>query len=467
MYTCIGLLLAGLVWGLPQALMTAELSSAIPANGGPVIWVERVLGRRWGFVNALLIVFNQITDINLYPTLLASYFQTLLPGLWGSDARVGYAIKVAVVVIAAALNIVGVEALSTSAAILTGFILLPFFLLPFVAAMRDEVFDWSADGPSGVPPGFTFASTIFFSTVLWNMQGWTELGSLAGDVENAGVIFPRGMALAAVLVTFCYAAPVLIGAALSPDTTQWEDGFFVVLVSNVSPWLGVLTVISAALANMSTLLTSMAAYSRTLQAVARLHIIPAPFLADNATRFKTPVGAITVITVISFILMFAFDFSQLVVVDSAFYILGQVSVLIAFLRLRFVMPHLVRPYSMPGGTIAACISVMLCLGIAACALIITVEGAELSAAAIGGAILFFILLAMLWEIEAVQTFIANTMSESDKKTASELDAEIMEEELVEMRHRRTRSSSRGGSYSGPISRKVSWPTFKVRSLQSN
>lgn len=165
--TVLGLVIAGVCWGLPQALITAELSSALPSNGGPIVWVNRALGRRWSHVNCLLVVFNQLTDTVLYPTLFASYVATLLPGVgpWGV-----YALKLGALLFAAALNVVGIEALSVSAYLLTAFIMAPFVLIPLVAAATGAAFDWTAVGPAGTPPGFTGANAVFFSTILWNMQ---------------------------------------------------------------------------------------------------------------------------------------------------------------------------------------------------------------------------------------------------------------------------------------------------------
>ena len=52
----------------------------------------------------------------------------------------------------------------------------PFLLIPIVAAATGASFDWSAVGPAGTPPGFSGANAVFFSTILWNMQGWSEIG---------------------------------------------------------------------------------------------------------------------------------------------------------------------------------------------------------------------------------------------------------------------------------------------------
>lgn len=76
--------------------------------------------------------------------------------------------------IAAAFNIVGIDALSASATFLTAAIMLPFVMLPIAAAATGASFDWAALGPSGTPAGWHSQLAVFVSTVLWNMQG--ELG---------------------------------------------------------------------------------------------------------------------------------------------------------------------------------------------------------------------------------------------------------------------------------------------------
>jgi len=370
--TCLGLIAAGLFWGLPQALFTAELAAAIPVNGGPVVWVARAFGPRWGSVNACMVVFQQICDIVLYPTLIGNYVAQLVP--MGAGAL--YALKLAVVLFAAGLNLVGMETLSVSAALLTGAIMLPFVLLPIAAAALGMPFSWGAI--AAVPPVDGAGAALFVSTILWNMQGWSEVGCLAGEVEDAERVFPPGMALAAGLVTFAYSAPVIFGVALSPDLGAWAagggDGFFVSLAQGVAPWMGALVLTSAALANLSTLLTSLAAYTRTLQAAARLAQLPLPCFQRNYTRWRTPAPAILLYVATTSALMWGLDFGDLVVVDSAFYLVGQLSVVGAFFLLKLREPALPRPYAFPGGLAGAAAASGAAALVAAAALYLTVAG---------------------------------------------------------------------------------------------
>ena len=378
MLTLLGLVAAALLWGMPQALITAELSSAIPVNGGPVVWVTRALGARWGFVNCWLVVFQQLTDILLYPTLIAAYLSQLAPALTFAQL---YGVKVAVVALAAALNVAGVESLSSSALLLTFFIMLPFLLVPCAAQAYGLSFDWPA--LAAIPPTLASSIPVFISTVMWNMQGWSEVGCIAGEVEPA--VFPAGMAIAAAMVTLAYAVPVVFGVALQPDTSLWLDGYFVQLAAGIAPWLGLLVMVSAVLANLSTLLTSMAAYTRTLQAAARLGAIPLPALQHNWTRFRTPVPAILLYTASTCALAYSLDFSVLVVYDSALYLVGQVGVVLAFAALRRHEPGLARPYVFPGGCAGSALATLASLALAGAALALTFLGEGTTAAVVAGA----------------------------------------------------------------------------------
>lgn len=37
------------IWSIPEALVTAELATAFPENGGYVLWISAAFGPFWGF----------------------------------------------------------------------------------------------------------------------------------------------------------------------------------------------------------------------------------------------------------------------------------------------------------------------------------------------------------------------------------------------------------------------------------
>ena len=48
-WALLAILVVPWVWSLPMALMTAELTAAMPEDGGYVVWVERAFGQFWAF----------------------------------------------------------------------------------------------------------------------------------------------------------------------------------------------------------------------------------------------------------------------------------------------------------------------------------------------------------------------------------------------------------------------------------
>lgn len=45
----LGFLIFPFIWSVPEALITAEMGTMIPEDGGYVIWVSSALGDYWGF----------------------------------------------------------------------------------------------------------------------------------------------------------------------------------------------------------------------------------------------------------------------------------------------------------------------------------------------------------------------------------------------------------------------------------
>lgn len=56
------LLLFPLTWSLPIALMTAELSSALPSRAGYIHWVARGIGPATGAINGWVSLLSSVVD---------------------------------------------------------------------------------------------------------------------------------------------------------------------------------------------------------------------------------------------------------------------------------------------------------------------------------------------------------------------------------------------------------------------
>ena len=73
----LGILILPWLWSFPTALMTAELSTAMPEDGGYVVWVQRAFGRFWGFQEGWLSWLCSFADNALYPVMFLDYLAYL------------------------------------------------------------------------------------------------------------------------------------------------------------------------------------------------------------------------------------------------------------------------------------------------------------------------------------------------------------------------------------------------------
>lgn len=123
----LGFFLFPLIWSVPEALVTAELATAFPHNGGYVLWISSSFGPFWGFQQGFWKWFSGVMDNALYPVLFLDYLKhsfpifnlmlARIPALLGITFSLTY------------LNYRGLHIVGFSAVVLTIFSLLPFLAI--------------------------------------------------------------------------------------------------------------------------------------------------------------------------------------------------------------------------------------------------------------------------------------------------------------------------------------------------
>ncbi|KAK8564330.1 hypothetical protein V6N13_005436 [Hibiscus sabdariffa] len=106
----LGFLLVLFVWSIPESLITAELGTMFPENGGYVVWVSSALGPYWGFQQGWMKWLSGIIDNALYPVLFLDYLKSAIPKLEGSLPRTIAVLAITIVLTYMSyrgLNIVG------------------------------------------------------------------------------------------------------------------------------------------------------------------------------------------------------------------------------------------------------------------------------------------------------------------------------------------------------------------------
>ncbi|KAL3665142.1 hypothetical protein V7S43_009773 [Phytophthora oleae] len=332
-------------WGLPQALMTAELSTMIDENGGYILWVRRGLGEYAGWVNAFNSIASNVCDLPTYPVLFCSYVEAFLESGYGYtlSGTEQWLVKCSALLLVFMSNAVGMRAVALASVLMSLFVLAPFILEP----LSVETFNLSTWG--SVAPEIDWS--LFLSTILWNYQGWDSLGCVAGEVKDGGRTYPIAILIAMVLITINYAFPVGAGIIVQPDFTQWHEGSLETIAMTIAPWLGVWVGMAAVVATLGEFNVVMACSSRALWATADYKMLPS-FLAIEWKRFGTPIAAVIFQTLTTGVLM-NFSFAFLVVLDTFFNNLTLLLEFFAFLRLKYVEKDTERPFVVPFGNTGA------------------------------------------------------------------------------------------------------------------
>ncbi|AIE85050.1 amino acid transporter [Fimbriimonas ginsengisoli Gsoil 348] len=347
------ILLMPLVWAIPAALMTAELTSAIPAEGGYYVWVRRAMGPFWGFLCGWWTWVYTWVDVAIYPVMFATYVQTLLR-LFGYGAAfddrpwLRWGVGMAIIVPLTWLNIRGVKVVGKTAVGFFALLLIPFVILVALGLPAFLSHPETAITPRYVGKSAYEAFTAGLFLVMWNYLGWDSMSTIAGEVEDPKKAFPRALALGVPLVTLTYLIPVLVGLAFLRDPAAWTEGAWTEVARRIggSPLAIAVAfggIISAAGLFSSTLLAG----SRVPFVIAEDNVLPRA-LTRVHSRYGTPWVAILVSAV--FYSVFSFGkLSDLAEVDVVIYSAGLFLETIALLVLRYREPELPRPYRIPGG----------------------------------------------------------------------------------------------------------------------
>ncbi|XP_073045752.1 probable polyamine transporter At1g31830 isoform X2 [Primulina eburnea] len=345
----LGFLLFPFIWSIPEALITAELGTMFPENGGYVIWVSSALGPYWGFQQGWMKWLSGVIDNALYPVLFLDYLKSAIPILANGFPRM-----IAVLVLTVALTYMNYRGLTIvgSVAIFLGVVsLLPFLFMGIVAIPRLKPSRWFVLDFNNVD------WALYLNTLFWNLNYWDSISTLTGEVENPGKTLPKALFYALILVVFGYFFPLLISTGAIPlDRELWSDGYFSDIAKILGGvWLRFWVQGASALSNMGMFVAEMSSDSFQLLGMAERGMLPECF--SKRSRFGTPIVGI-LFSASGVVLLSWLSFQEIVAAENFLYCFGMLMEFIAFVKLRMKYPDATRPYKIPVGTLGA---VLLCI----------------------------------------------------------------------------------------------------------
>jgi amino acid transporter len=371
------ILLTPLIWSLPTALMVAELSTAMPVEGGYYAWVKKALGPFWGFQEGWWSWVTSFVDMAIYPVLFADYLSTLLVQQFGVHALenewIHWGVTLVVIWVFTAINIRGSKGVGDSSNWFGLFILAPFLVMSVIGIFRliqNPVKVWEPF----IPPDSTFlgAFGVGLFVVMWNYLGWDGVSTVSEEIDNPKRNYPRALALTIPLVTLAYLLPVLAGLAVTTDWAGWTAGYFPEVAAQIGgQWLGAWLAIGG-------LVSAVGLFSALLLSISRLPFVMAEdgYLPKAITKihpkYETPWVAIVVCaTIYSFFTLSAF--ASLVVMDVIVYSGALILEFTALIAFRIKYPKMKRPYKIPGGWLGIFLVTIFPLGVLTLAIVSTVQ----------------------------------------------------------------------------------------------
>ena len=344
----LGFLIFPFIWSIPEALVTAEMGTMFPENGGYVVWVSSALGPYWGFQLGWMKWFSGVIDNALYPILFLDYLKSTVPALSSGLPRI--AVALALIVVLTYLNYRGLTIVGWTAVLLGLFSILPFLVMGLVSIRKLKPSRWLV-----VEKDVNWS--LFLTTLFWNLNYWDSISTIAGEVKNPKNTIPIALFCALILVVRGYFFPLLIGTGALPLHPElWKAGYFSDVAKMIGGiWLSWWIAGAAAASNMGMFLAEMSSDSFQLLGMAERGMLPSFFA--KRSRYGTPLVGILFSTS-GVLLLLWMSFEDTIAAENFLYCFGMVLEFIAFVRLRIKYPAASRPYKIPLGTIG---SILMCI----------------------------------------------------------------------------------------------------------
>lgn len=363
--------LAALFFLIPCAMVSAELSSAWPKQGGVYVWVREAFGMRIGFSAIWL---QWVENVVWYPTIL-SFVAGTVGYIISPDLVNNKYFLIGVILVAfwgaTIINLLGMKSSARFSSLCAIFgLLIPMTLIMVLGAIWLFV--------EGRPSQIHFAAKDFMPNFS-DPSIWVSLTGIvlsfcgieiatvhARDVNNPQKAFPRALLFATLIIVSTLLFGALSIAVVIPNdqislvagNMQAFNAFF---SAYHMEWILPLIAVFLVLGGMGGVSNWIIAPTKGLLVAAQDGNMPILFQGENRKGAPTTIlisqALIVSILTMVFLLMPSVNGSYwlLTVLASQLYMLMYLLMFASAIYLRFKLPAHVRPYKVPGGNVGMCL----------------------------------------------------------------------------------------------------------------
>jgi amino acid transporter len=341
--TLIYLLVLPFFWCIPVSLVSAELTTAMPVEGGFYRWTRAAFGDFWGFLAGWWNWSASFLLGGAYAVLFTDYLVYYFPGITGWKH---YMVSLALIAVIAWINVRGIQIVGQVATALEVFIFVPVAAMIVIALTK-----WHHNPFVPLVPPHQPTFKIFgvgLALGLWLYSGYEQLSTVAEEVKNPQRSYPLALALVVPLSIAAYFLPTLAGLGSAGEWQSWHTGFFSDAARIIGgPWLGTWMTLAAMVGNVALLNSTVLTTTRMPFAMAEDGYLPELFTRRHA-RFATPWVAILISAAIYALLAWQ-SLTQIISVYIWLRSATTVLTVLSAWKLRRTRPEMRRAFTIPGG----------------------------------------------------------------------------------------------------------------------
>jgi amino acid transporter len=336
-------LLVPFFWCIPISLVAAELTTAMPVQGGFYRWVRAGYGDFWGFLAGWWNWTASFLLGSAYAVLFTDYLGYYFPQITGWKH---YLVSIVLVAVITWINVRGIQLVGRVATVLEIFVLVPIAVMSAIGLSK-----WRHNPFVPLIPPHRPVFQVFgvgLALGLWLYSGYEQLSTVAEEVENPKRNYPLALACVVPLSMATYFLPTSTALAVLNNWQDWHGSYFSTAAKLVGgPWLGAWMTLAAMIANVSLLNSTVLASTRMPFAMAQDGFL-SPIFTKTHRRFGTP--AVSILTSGCIYAALALhSLTQLITVYVWLRVATSMMTVLAAWRLRKTKPDMPRAFVIPGG----------------------------------------------------------------------------------------------------------------------
>ena len=383
---------------VPYGMITAELGTTYPSEGGMYDWVKRAFGAKW----AGRVAWNYWVNFPLWIASLATATTDIIAGMLEIELSIWaiLAIQLVYIVIVTFLSTKrigeskGVVNVGTAIKV---FLLLGIGLLGIYTLIKTGNSANPIESVSDLFPTMDLGDLSFVSIIIFNFMGFEVVGTWVDDMDDPKKQIPKALIFGGLLMAIFYILPATGFNIAIPANEDWigAGGEIVVdvlnaLFTNAGIGAGAIKALVVVCGCMFiyTFIANIASWSFGVNEVAKYAAedgsMPKMFKPVNkeGVPYKAAIingivaAAICILGVVageisedfsaSFGLFFSLSWITLLV--------GYIPMFLAFLKLRKTDAKAKRPYKMPGGKVWVTIYTLIAFVLISAGVIFTIFG---------------------------------------------------------------------------------------------